>query len=184
MFKSTSQLVTVILGIGLIGSNFMALTLLAKKESGIPSITNLPNTPYSSFSMKSTESADGAKEWTLAQRQHDPRTVLTSIDEETPSFSGKMKKKYTHKESVAQFAIYGKGENGKLSEKQIECIEKASMAKGNAQMISDTGNTMYVTPALASLPVVGPVISALWFGRSRKAAANLGEDIANQFNDC
>ena len=184
MFKSTSQLVTVILGIGLIGSNFMALTLLAKKDSGIPSIANLPNTPYSSFSMKSTESADGAKEWTLAQRQHDPRTVLTSIDEEVPSFSGKMKKKYTHKESVAQFAIYPRGENGKLSQKQIECIEKSAMAKGNAQMISDTGNTMYVTPALASLPIIGPVVSGLWFGQSRKAASKLGENIADQWNDC
>ena len=162
----------------------MALTLLAKKDSGIPGITSLPNTPYSSFSMRSTESADGAKEWTLAQRQHDPRTVLTSIEEEAPSFSGKMKKKYIHKESVAQFDIYGKGENGKLSEKQIECIEKASMAKGNAQMISDTGNTMYVSPALASVPVVGPVISALWFGQSRKVAANLGENISDQWNDC
>tara|TARA_B100000902_G_C26922734_1_gene722495 strand:+ start:55 stop:609 length:555 start_codon:yes stop_codon:yes gene_type:complete len=184
MFKSTSQLVTVILGIGLIGSNFMALTLLAKKESGIPSIANLPNTPFSSFSMRSTESADGAKEWTLAQRQHDPRTVLTSIDEEVPSFSGKMKKKYTHKESVAQFAIYPQGENGKLTAKQIECIEKSAMAQGNAQMITDTGNTMYVTPALASLPVIGPVVSGLWFGQSRKAATNLGKDIADQWNDC
>jgi len=184
MFKSTSQLVTVILGVGLIGSNFMALTLLAKKDSGIPSIANLPNTPYSSFSMKSTESADGAKEWTLAQRQHDPRTVLTSIDEEVPSFSGKMKKKYTHKESVAQFAIYPQGEGGKLTAKQIECIEKSAMAKGNAQMISDTGNTMYVTPALASLPVIGPVVSGLWFGQSRKAAANFGKDIADQWNNC
>ena len=184
MFKSTSQLVTVILGVGLIGSNFMALTLLAKKDSGIPSIANLPNTPYSSFSMKSTESADGAKEWTLAQRQHDPRTVLTSIDEEVPSFSGKMKKKYTHKESVAQFAIYPRGENGKLSQKQIECIEKSAMAKGNAQMISDAGNTMYVTPALASLPIIGPVVSGLWFGQSRKAASKLGENIADQWNDC
>jgi hypothetical protein len=184
MFKSTSQLVTVILGIGLTGSNFTALTLLAKKESGIPSITNLPNTPYSSFSMKSTESADGAKEWTLAQRQHDPKTMLSYETSESPTFNKGVKTKHIHKESVAQFAIYGKGENGKLSEKQIECIEKASMAKGNAQMISDTGNTMYVTPALASLPVVGPVISALWFGQSRKAASKLGENIANQWNDC
>ena len=58
------------------------------------------------------------------------------------------------------------------------------MAKGNAQKITDTGNTMNDTPALASMPVVGPVISALWFGQSRKAASKLGENIADQWNDC
>lgn len=185
MFRSTSQLVTVILGIGLIGSNFMALTLLAKKESGIPSITNLPNTPYSSFSMRSTESADGAKEWTLAQRQHDPKKLVEWKTEEKPSFKGTTSS-HIHRESVAQFAHNvrtNQNSNG-LSKEQIACIKLQGQGESNARMISDTGNTMYVTPALASVPVIGPVISALWFGQSRKVAANLGKDVVNQFNDC
>tara|TARA_B100000287_G_scaffold433755_1_gene496263 strand:- start:984 stop:1544 length:561 start_codon:yes stop_codon:yes gene_type:complete len=183
-FKSLNGLSTLVLASGLIASNFMSLNMLAKKDGGIPDIAKLSSTPYSSLQIRSEKGADGAEEWTLNSRQHDPKTMLTYTDETSPTFSGKTKTKYTHKESVAQFAILPRGENGKLTAKQIECIEQASMAKGNAQMISDTGNTMYVTPALASLPVVGPVISGLWFGQSRKAAANLGKDISDQWNDC
>ena len=183
-FKSFNGLSTLVLAGGLIATNFMSLNMLARKDSGIPDISKLSSTPYSSLQIRSEKGADGAEEWSFSSRQHDPKTMLSYTDETSPTFSGKTKTKYTHKESVAQFAIYPRGEDGKLTAKQIECIEKASMAKGNAQMISDTGNTMYVTPALAGLPIIGPVISGLWFGQSRKAAANLGKDISDQWNDC
>ena len=185
MFKSTSQLVTVILGIGLIGSNFMALTLLAKKDSGIPSIANLPNTPYSSFSMKSTESADGAKEWTLAQRQHDPSKLLEFKTEDRPGFKGNTNT-HIHRETVAQFAQHvNSSTNTKgLTQEQIACIKTQAQGESNGKMLADTGNTMYITPTLASLPVVGPLLSGLWFGQSRKAAGNLGGSIASDWHDC
>ena len=183
-FKSLNGLSTLVLASGLIASNFMSLNMLAKKDGGIPDIAKLSSTPYSSIQIRSETKPDGAEEWMFNSKQHDPKLITTITDDSQPTFNGGVKKKYMHKQSVAQFAVYPQGEGGKLTKKQIECIEKASMAKGNAQMISDTGNTMYVTPALASLPIIGPVVSGLWFGQSRKAAANLGKNIADQWNDC
>ena len=183
-FKSFNGLTSLVLGGGLIATNFMSLNMLARKDSGIPDISKLSSTPYSSLQIRSETKSDGAEEWTLSSRQHDPKTMLSYETSESPTFNKGVKTKHIHKESVAQFAIFPRGENGKLSAKQIECIEKSAMAKGNAQMISDTGNTMYVTPALASIPIIGPVVSGLWFGQSRKAASKLGENIADQWNDC
>ena len=49
------------LGGGLIATNFMSLNMLARKDSGIPDIAKLSNTPYSSLQIRSEKGADGAE---------------------------------------------------------------------------------------------------------------------------
>ena len=113
-FKSFNGLTSLVLGGGLIASNFMALNMLSQKN-GIPSIANLPNTPYSSFSIRSNKAADGSEEYAISQRQYDPKTILSYEDSEQPTFNKGVKKKYVHKESVAQFITYPQGSDGKLT---------------------------------------------------------------------
>jgi hypothetical protein len=182
-FKSLNGLSTLVLASGLIATNFMSLTLLARKDSGIPDIAKLSNTPYSSIQIRSETDADGAEEWSFLTKQHDPKLMTTIIDNETPKFNNGLKKEYTHKQSVAQFAIYPQGEGGKLTKKQIECIEKQAQGRNNGQMIADAGSVQ-VTPALTGIPIIGPVLAGLWFGQSRKAVGNLSSDLAGQWNDC
>ena len=182
-FKSFNGLTSLVLGGGLIATNFMSLNLLARKDSGIPDIAKLSSTPYSSIQIRSETKSDGAEEWTFASRQHDPKLKTLIIDDEKPTFNGGVKKKYTHKQDVAQFAIYPKGENGTLSETQIECIEKMAQGRSNGQLIADAGSVQ-VTPAIAGIPILGPVLAGLWFGQSRKAVGNLASDVASQWNDC
>ena len=182
-FKSFNGLSTLVLASGLIASNFMSLNMLAKKDGGIPDIAKLSSTPYSSIQIRSETNPDGAEEWTFASRQHDPKLITSIIDEEKPTFSGGVKKKYTHKQDVAQFAIYPKGSDGKLTADQIACIEKMAQGRSNGQLIADAGSVQ-VTPAIAGIPILGPVLAGLWFGQSRKAVGNLSSDLAGQWNDC
>ena len=181
--KSFHGLSTVLLASGLIASNFMSLNMLAKKDGGIPDISKLSYTPYSSIQIRSETKPDGAEEWTFASRQHDPKLKTLIIDDEKPTFNGGVKKKYTHKQDVAQFAIYPQGEGGKLTAKQIECIEKQAQGRSNGMMIADAGSVQ-VTPALAGVPIVGPVLAGIFFGQARKQAGNVASDIAGQWNDC
>ena len=181
--KSFHGLSTVLLASGLIASNFMSLNLLARKDSGIPDIAKLSSTPYSSIQIRSETKPDGAEEWMFNSKQHDPKLVTTIIDDSKPTFNGGVKKRYTHKQDVAQFAIYPKGEGGKLTDKQIECIEKMAQGRSNGQLIADAGSVQ-VTPAIAGIPILGPVLAGLWFGQSRKAVGNLSSDLAGQWNDC
>ena len=171
------------MGGGLIATNFMSLNLLARKDSGIPDIAKLSSTPYSSIQIRSETKPDGAEEWMFNSKQHDPKLITSIIDEEKPTFSGGVKKKYIHKQDVAQFAIYPKGQDGKLSADQIACIEKMAQGRSNGQMIADAGSVQ-VTPALAGVPIVGPVLAGIFFGQARKQVGNLSSDLAGQWNDC
>ena len=182
-FKSFNGLNSLVLGGGLIATNFMSLNLLARKDSGIPDIAKLSSTPYSSIQIRSETKSDGGEEWMFHSKQHDPKLVTTIIDDEKPTFSGGVKKKYVHKQDVAQFAIYPKGSDGKLTDKQIECIEKMAQGKSNGQMIADAGSVQ-VTPALAGVPIVGPVLAGIFFGQARKQVGNVASDVAGQWNDC
>jgi len=182
-FKSLNGLSTLVLASGLIASNFMSLNMLAKKDGGIPDISKLSSTPYSSIQIRSETKPDGAEEWTFASRQHDPKLKTLIIDDEKPTFNGGVKKKYTHKQDVAQFAIYPKGSGGKLTADQIACIEKMAQGKSNGMMIADA-TSVQVTPAIASVPIVGPVLAGIFFGQARKQVGNLSSDLAGQWNDC
>jgi hypothetical protein len=182
-FKSFNGLTSLVLGGGLIATNFMSLNLLARKDSGIPDISKLSSTPYSSIQIRSEVKPDGAEEWMFNSKQHDPKLITSIIDEEKPTFSGGVKKKYTHKQDVAQFAIYPKGQDGKLSADQIACIEKMAQGRSNGQMIADAGSVQ-VTPAIAGIPILGPVLAGLVFGQARKQVGNVASDLAGQWNDC
>jgi hypothetical protein len=182
-FKSFNGLTSLVLGGGLIATNFMSLNLLARKDSGIPDIAKLSSTPYSSIQIRSETKPDGAEEWMFNSKQHDPKLVTTIVDDSKPTFNGGVKKKYVHKQDVAQFAIYPKGDGGKLTADQIACIEKQAQARSNGQMIADAGSVQ-VTPAIASVPIVGPVLAGIFFGQARKQVGNLSSDLAGQWNDC
>ena len=181
--KSFHGLSTVLLASGLIASNFMSLNMLAKKDGGIPDISKLSSTPYSSLQIRSEKKSDGAEEWSFSSRQHDPKTMLQYESTESPTFSGGVKTRHTHKESVAQFAVYPQGEGGKLTDKQIECIEKGAMGKSNGEMIGSSIGAAS-TPAIMQVPIIGPVASGVWFGLARKKSGELGNSIATQWNDC
>ena len=181
-FKSFNGLTSLVLGGGLIATNFMSLSLLARKEGGIPDIAKLSSTPYSSLQIRSNKGADGGEEWSFNSRQHDPKTMLSYVDSEQPTFNGGVKKKFTHKESVAQF-IHHPGGHEKLTADQIACIEKQAQGRSNGMMIADAGSVQ-VTPAIASVPIVGPVLAGIFFGQARKQVGNAASDLAGQWNDC
>ena len=182
-FKSFNGLTSLVLGGGLIATNFMSVNMLARKDSGIPDIAKLSSTPYSSLQIRSEKGADGAEEWSFASRQHDPKTMLQYETSESPTFNGGVKTKHIHKESVAQFAIYPQGEGGKLTDKQIECIEKQAQGRSNGMMIADAGSVS-VSPAIASVPIIGPVLAGVFYGVARDKVGNVASDIAGQWNDC
>ena len=161
----------------------MSLNMLARKDSGIPDIAKLSSTPYSSIQIRSETKPDGAEEWMFNSKQHDPKLITTITDDSQPTFNGGVKKKYMHKQSVAQFAIYPQGEGGKLTDKQIECIEKQAQGRSNGMMIADAGSVT-VSPAIASVPIIGPVLAGVFYGVARDKVGNVASDIAGQWNDC
>ena len=51
------------------------------------------------------------------------------------------------------------------------------------KLIADAGSVQ-VTPALAGVPIVGPVLAGIFFGQARKQVGDVASDLAGQWNDC
>ena len=179
MFKSSSQLLAVLLGFGLISSNFFTLMILARKDSGIPNLAALPSNKYSSFSIRSDK--EGNKHsWTMASNQHDPAKLLYSKQETRPGFKGTTEIS-VHKETVAlERPVYTQEERKAID---IACLEAGIKGEANGEIIG-SGIGAAGAPAISQLPVVGPVFAGLFFCQARKISGNLASDVAKDWNDC
>jgi hypothetical protein len=58
-----------------------------------------------------------------------------------------------------------------------------AQGKSNGMMIADAASVQ-VTPAIASVPIIGPVLAGIFFGQSRKQIGNAASELAGQWNDC
>ena len=109
------------------------------------------------------------------------------LKEEIPGFKGtKKRESYVHQESVAySYRPLPSQEikNEGLTAQEIACIEKGAQGRSNGEIVGTLGAAQ-VTPAVASVPIIGPVLSALAFGQARKQAGKAGEAIAKDWNDC
>ena len=189
MIKDTSQLVALVLGLGLVGNSFFALMLLADKDSsGIERIaSNLPSTDFSSFSIRSDTTKDGHS-WAIAQNQHSPKTLLEyrDIKEEKPTFNGKVKKSdsYIHRETVAYAyrPIMQEGSKGLTAQEQ-RCLELGLTGKANGKIVG-AGVGSYGSNFFYQLPIIGPVAASLFFSEATRTVGNLGSDVSQQWNDC
>ena len=179
MFKSSSQLLAVILGFGLISSNFFTLMILARKDSGIPNLAALPSNKYSSFSIRS-EKEGNKHSWTMASNQHDPAKLLYSKQETRPGFKGTTEIA-VHKETVAlERPVYTQEEREAID---MACLEAGIKGEANGEIIG-SGIGAAGAPAISQLPIVGPVFAGLFFGQARKISGNLASDVAREWNDC
>ena len=179
MFKSSSQLLAVLLGFGLISSNFFTLMILARKDSGMPNLAALPSNKYSSFSIRSDK--EGNKHsWTMASNQHDPAKLLYSKQETRPGFKGTTEIAI-HKETVAlERPVYTQEEREAID---MACLETGIKGATNGEMIGSSIGAA-TSPAIMQVPIIGPVASGIWFGMARKQSGKVGSANAKDWNDC
>ena len=161
-----------LLGLGLIGSNFFSLVLLSRSGDSLPNLASLATTENSSSQMQYKKDEKGL-EVTIRHNMHSPKTVLFSS--EKSKWNGKTD--YTRKEYVA----HQPGENAALAASYLQCIKKKGSAESNGEIVGTSLIT--ATPAastLSGIPVVGWIASAL----ATKKAAQLGKEIGGDFVDC
>lgn len=172
MFKSTSQLIAIILGVGMVGQNFFVLNMLSKRESDMPNLAQLKTTDNSSSQM--TYKRDGEKlDVLVTHNMHSPKTVM--FTSEKSKWNGKID--YNHKEYIAHHPV----DNARLTAEYLQCIKEKGSAEGQGEIVGQSLITS--TPAsswLSSVPIVGWVANSL----AVKKAGQAGKKIAGDFVDC
>jgi hypothetical protein len=161
-----------LLGLGLIGSNFFSLILLSKSGDSLPNLASLATTENSSSQMRYKKDEQGL-EVTINHNMHSPKTVLFSS--EKSKWNGKTD--YTRKEYVA----HQPGENAGLAASYLQCIKNKGSAESQGEIVGTSLVT--ATPAastLSNIPVIGWIASAV----AVKKAGQIGKDIGSDFVDC
>ena len=163
-----------LLGIGLISSNLMSLTLLSNSsKDGIPDLSRLQTTENSASQLRYNRSESGDLEVVVTHNMHQPKTSLHST--ETTGWNNKTN--YTRKEYIAHHPV----DNAKLTSAYLQCIKDKGSAESQGEIVG--GALITSTPAsgfLSSLPVVG------WLANSvaQKKSESLGKEIGGSFVDC
>ena len=161
-----------LLGLGLIGSNFFSLILLSKSGNSLPNLASLATTENSSSQMRYRKDEKGL-EVVMSHNMHSPKTVLFSS--EKSKWNGKTD--YTRKEYVA----HQPGENAALAANYLQCIKNKGSAESQGEIVGTSLVT--ATPAastLSNIPIIGWIASAV----AVKKAGQLGKDIGGDFVDC
>ena len=161
-----------LLGLGLIGSNFFSLILLSKSGDSLPNHASLATTENSSSQMRYRKDEKGL-EVVMSHNMHSPKTVLFSS--EKSKWNGKTD--YTRKEYVA----HQPGENAALAANYLQCIKNKGSAESQGEIVGTSLVT--ATPAastLSNIPIIGWIASAV----AVKKAGQIGKDIGSDFVDC
>ena len=161
-----------LLGLGLIGSNFFSLVLLSKSGDSLPNLASLATTNNSSSQMRYKKDEQGL-EVVINHNMHSPKTVLFSS--EKSKWNGKTD--YTRKEYVA----HQPGANVALAADYLQCIKNKGSAESNGEIVATSLVT--ATPAastLSNIPIIGWIASAV----AVKKAGQIGKDIGGDFVDC
>ena len=161
-----------LLGLGLIGSNFFSLILLSRSGDSLPNLASLATTENSSSQMRYRKDEKGL-EVVMSHNMHSPKTVLFSS--EKSKWNGKTD--YTRKEYVA----HQPGENAALAANYLQCIKNKGSAESQGEIVGTSLIT--ATPAantLSNIPIIGWIASAV----AVKKAGQLGKDIGGDFVDC
>lgn len=163
-----------LLGIGLISSNLMSLTLLSSaNKDGIPDLARLQTTENSASQLRYNRSESGDLEVVVTHNMHQPKTTLFSS--EKTKWNGKTD--YVRKEYIAHHPV----DSARLTSEYLQCIKNKGSAESQGEIVGTSLVT--ATPAastLSGIPVVGWIASAL----ATKKAGQLGKEIGGDFVDC
>ena len=163
-----------LLGIGLISSNLMSLTLLSSaNKDGIPDLSRLQTTENSASQLKYNRSESGDLEVLVTHNMHSPRTTLFSS--EKTKWNGKTD--YVRKEYIAHHPV----DSARLTSEYLQCIKNKGSAESQGEIVGTSLVT--ATPAantLSNIPIIGWIASAV----AVKKAGQLGKEIGGDFVDC
>ena len=163
-----------LLGIGLISSNLMSLTLLSNSnKDGIPDLARLQTTENSASQMRYNRSESGDLEVVVTHNMHQPKTTLFSS--EKTKWNGKTD--YVRKEYIAHHPV----DSARLTSEYLQCIKNKGSAESQGEIVGTS--LISATPAgstLSGIPVVGWIANAL----ATKKAGQLGKQIGGDFVDC
>ena len=172
--RSEFPFLSILLGVGLIGTNFYSLGLISKSGGSTPfDLARLSTTENSASQMRYRK--DGEKlDLTITHNMHQPKTVLFSS--EKAKWSGKTD--YSHREYIAHVPTE------KAQEIDLRCFEASITGKNNGGLVGAGIATAAGASKLSNVPIIGFLLEPFARNRAQKIGSNLGSDLSKDLSDC
>ena len=172
--RSEFPFLSILLGVGLIGTNFYSLGLISKSGGSTPfDLARLSTTENSASQMRYRK--DGEKlDLTITHNMHQPKTVLFSS--EKAKWSGKTD--YSHREYIAHVPTE------KAQEIDLRCFEASIIGKNNGGLVASGLAGAAGASKLSNVPIIGFLLEPFIRNRAQKIGSNLGSDLSEDLSDC
>ena len=162
------------------GLSHLALIQSAvNRKSNLPLI-NLPVGPYTSYIATVSE-----KGYSIRYKSHAPKIIGNErLIEKPAGFLGLGKAEIkTFEQSVAGGGSGSVSESSELTAKQIACIKAEGSGEATGKLAA-ASITAPITPALTEIPYVGWLVAGFFNMFGQKQGAEIGGQMARDFQDC
>ena len=160
-------------------SHLALIQSTVNRKSNLPLI-NLPVGPYTSYIASVTE-----KGYTIRYKSHSPKIIGNEkLIEKPAGFLGLGKTEIkTFEQSVAGGGSGSVSESSELTAKQIACIKAEGSGEATGKLAA-ASITAPITPTLTEIPYVGWLVAGFFNMFGQKQGAEIGGQMARDFQDC
>jgi len=176
--RSEFPFLSILLGVGLIGTNFYSLGLLSKSGGSVPFDLARLNTTENSASQLRYKKNGEDLDLTITHNMHQPKTVLFTSDTTKSKWNGKQDVSYVRREYVPHVPTE------KRQEIDTKCLEASFVGKNNGGLVGAGVATVAGASKLSSVPIIGFLLEPFARNRAQKIGQDIGSSLGKDLSDC
>ena len=163
----------------LFGISHIGMIGILASRTRFPAI-DLPIGQYTSYTVNA-----GLDGYTINYRSHDPKVMGVRKDIERPGgFLGLGKTKvHTIEEYTIEGARHTQRDTGGLNSAEVACIKAEGSGEATGRLAA-ASITAPITPTLTEIPYVGWLVAGFFNMFGQKQGAEIGGQMARDFQDC
>ena len=168
--------------VSILGISILSLmnTLVSQKfKSPFPNL-NLPVGPYTSYRVVTSE-----KGYSISYRANDPKILARTklVDDEKGLFNKKSKLSLRETYTMNSEVSPRQSEGSVMTDKDIACIKIEGSGNATGRVVGASVGVK-AAPAISNVPLVGWLLAGLVTMVAQDKGAEIGGDVAKNYNDC
>tara|TARA_B100000900_G_scaffold347275_1_gene312403 strand:- start:8186 stop:8734 length:549 start_codon:yes stop_codon:yes gene_type:complete len=155
-------------------------TLVSQKfKSPFPNL-NLPVGPYTSYKVVTSE-----KGYSISYKANDPKILVRTkvIDDEKGLFKKDSKLSLRETYTMNSESSSGESDGSVMTDKDIACIKVEGSGNATGRVVGASVGVK-AAPTISNVPIVGWLLAGLVTMVAQDKGAEIGGDVARNYNDC
>ena len=171
--------IALVSSLGVSNLSLMNTLVSHKLKSPYPNL-NLPVGPYTSYRVVTTE-----KGYSISYKANDPKILARTklVDEEKGLFKKDSKLSLRETYTMNSESSSTQPEGSVMTDKDIACIKVEGSGNATGRVVGASVGVQ-AAPAISNVPIVGWLLAGLVTMVAQDKGAEIGGDVAKNYNDC